>query len=222
MIYLLLTITSFGALFDNRFDIFFWFLVSKYQFVCLFLIDRSYLIILEIFRCIIYFVFDYFIIQSTKWPIHRNTSILIQILLWTIRFGHLLSIIFWICMWIKNIFTNNNNNIDDKRKGLSTTDSNEKIIYDSNEGQSQTSQDSDETMMNQNHSIPVKFRAQEFITTTIMMISVFIPLLISYLFVIPSCSLYYEQYFFDNYLTFTKNLTIITSNNSIFSQFGSN
>nr|XP_027197528.1 alkylglycerol monooxygenase-like [Dermatophagoides pteronyssinus] len=203
MIYLLLTITSFGALFDNR----------------------SYLIILEIFRCIIYFVFDYFIIQSTKWPIHRNTSILIQILLWIIRFGHLLSIIFWICMWIRNIFTNdNNNNIDNKhqRKGLSTTDSNEKIIYDSNEGQSQTSQDSDETMMNQNHSIPVKFRARELITTTIMMISVFIPLLISYLFVIPSCSLYYEQYFFDNYLTFTRNLTIITSNNSIFSQFGSN
>ncbi|KAH7637081.1 alkylglycerol monooxygenase-like protein 2 [Dermatophagoides farinae] len=182
MTYLLLAITSFGALFDNR----------------------SYLIILEIFRCIVYFVFDQYVLQSTQWPVHQSTSVLIHLSLWTIRLGHLLSIMFWICMWIINLFTTNT--IDDKHKSPKMTSSNEKIIYDSNEGQSQTSTDSDETL-HQDSTYPVRLKASTFFILMAMMVFVFVPLTMSYLFVVPSCSRYYETYFFDRYLSFAQNIT---------------
>ena len=110
----------------------------------------------------------------------------------------------WICMWIINLFTTNT--IDDKHKSPKKTSSNEKIIYDSNEGQSQTSTDSDETL-HQDSTYPVRLRARTFIIITAMMISVFVPLMMSYLFVVPSCSRYYETYFFDRYLSFAQNIT---------------
>lgn len=75
MFYVLLALTSFGAIFDGR-----W-----------------YAIILEIFRCLVYYAFDYYLIAFVPWPLER--SIMKSIFfwaLWAIRAFHALSILFWI------------------------------------------------------------------------------------------------------------------------------
>lgn len=75
MLYVLFALTSFGAIFDNR-----WFAVP-----------------LEIIRCLVYFAFDYYLIAFVPWPVERN--IMKNILfygLWAVRIFHSLSILFWI------------------------------------------------------------------------------------------------------------------------------
>ncbi len=90
MLYVLLALTSFGAIFDNR-----WFVHA-----------------LEIYRCLVYFAFDYYLIAYVPWPLEGPvmTAILTGAL-WIIRLFHVASIIFW----VGHFFCTNQNYINSRR-----------------------------------------------------------------------------------------------------------
>lgn len=73
MLYVVFALTSFGAIFDNR-----WFVE-----------------IIEIQRCLLYFAFDRYLITGVQWPIGPNLYLILEIFLWIIRSAHILSILFW-------------------------------------------------------------------------------------------------------------------------------
>ncbi|CAG2103918.1 unnamed protein product [Medioppia subpectinata] len=72
-IYVVYLLTSFGAIFDNR----------------------SWAAPLEISRCLAYFAFDYFLIFPVQWPIGAGQYLLLNILMWSTRAAHVLSMLFW-------------------------------------------------------------------------------------------------------------------------------
>ncbi|CAG2179258.1 unnamed protein product, partial [Oppiella nova] len=74
ILYVVYLLTSFGAVFDNR----------------------SWVAPLEISRCLAYFLFDYFLIYSVQWPIGPGQHLLLDILMWTTRAAHLVSVMFWL------------------------------------------------------------------------------------------------------------------------------
>ncbi len=76
------------------------------------LMIRKWAAQLEILRCIIYFPFDYYFIESVEWSFGRNETMLVYSTLWSVRFFHILSIIFWISYHIYYTYFNNNNNCD--------------------------------------------------------------------------------------------------------------
>lgn len=81
MLYVVFALTSFGAIFDNR-----WFVE-----------------IIEIQRCLLYFAFDRYLIAGVQWPIGPNLYLILEIFLWVIRSAHILSILFWFAHYIIRI-----------------------------------------------------------------------------------------------------------------------
>lgn len=82
MFYVIFTLTSFGAMFDNR-----WF--SE---------------ILEIYRCLAYFGFDYYLIVGTPWTMGPNTRIIFNYSVWCVRIFHVFSVVFWLCNFAVRIY----------------------------------------------------------------------------------------------------------------------
>lgn len=81
MLYVVFALTSFGAIFDNR-----WFVE-----------------IIEIQRCLLYFAFDRYLITGVQWPIGPNLYLILEIFLWIIRSAHILSILFWFAHYLIRI-----------------------------------------------------------------------------------------------------------------------
>ncbi|XP_054159283.1 alkylglycerol monooxygenase-like [Oppia nitens] len=73
ILYIIYILTSFGAIFDNR----------------------SWTAPLEITRCLAYFLFDYFLIESVNWKVGPAQYTMVQVLMWSIRLLHIISIVVW-------------------------------------------------------------------------------------------------------------------------------
>ncbi|CAG2174203.1 unnamed protein product, partial [Oppiella nova] len=74
IVYIVLFLTSVGALFDCR----------------------KFAPLLEIVRCVIYFPVDYYLVDSVHWAIDANEKFVLSSSLWMVRVSHILSIFFWL------------------------------------------------------------------------------------------------------------------------------
>ena len=61
--------------------------------------------ILEIARCLVYFPFDYYLIEKVDWKLGHSMQTLLDVLMWTIRVIHVLSILFWMLFCIIGLNT---------------------------------------------------------------------------------------------------------------------
>lgn len=147
MLYIIVTLSSFGTLFDLR-----WFAVW-----------------IEIVRCLIYFTFDYFLIESQDWALSSNLATILQFGLWTIRTIHLVSIVFWLLFAVINLF------------------SSQEFIEKDVEKQSNNFND------NKEDKKPNQFSLNTVITVVSLLVVSILVFALIYIFQVPSCALLVER-----------------------------
>lgn len=84
MLYVIFTLTSFGTLFDSR-----WFAE-----------------ILEVYRCISYLVFDYFLIAHAEWNVDNNRESMLFYGMWAVRLFHVASILLMVVHFAVRYYVN--------------------------------------------------------------------------------------------------------------------
>ena len=67
---------------------------------------------MEILRCLVYFPFDYYLIAQNDWKLGKGMHLFLDILLWSIRVLHVLSIMFWLLYCALNLNNRSNNDSD--------------------------------------------------------------------------------------------------------------